>query len=314
MSMRRTMWTGLASLATLAGLTAVALFAMPLARTHAAASVQPGTRTIFVTAFGDKGAPEKDMTAAEFLIKEDGKAREVVSAAISRTPMQILMMLDDSGLALGAIRQGAGQFVEALQGQAEFAITTIGANNVPLIDYSRDPPALFDALRGMLARNNPPVYVLDALLEGTRAFIKRGARRPVIVLVATEGDEFSNTSSDDVMDSLQTSGARLYYIGLGAPVTKGYSPPLGAARPADATQSESSKRNAVLGAAPKNSAGRSEQVLQSSGVPVIMKQFATELANVYEITYKSDAASAKLGVETKRKGVKLRAPVRVGAR
>src|SRR6188768_1217642 len=119
MSMRWRVWTGLPSLA---GLTAVALLALPLARTYAAPAIQPGTRTIFVTAFGDKGVPEKDMTAAEFLIKEDGKTREVVSAAISRTPMQILLMLDDSGLALGAIRQGAGQFVEALQGQAEFAI------------------------------------------------------------------------------------------------------------------------------------------------------------------------------------------------
>jgi len=311
MSMRWRVWTGLPSLA---GLTAVALLALPLARTYAAPAIQPGTRTIFVTAFGDKGVPEKDMTAAEFLIKEDGKTREVVSAAISRTPMQILLMLDDSGLALGAIRQGAGQFVEALQGQAEFAITTIGANNVPLIDYTREPPALFDALRSMLARNSAPTYVLDALLDGTRALIKRNAVRPVIVLVATEGDELSNTSSDDVLDSLQKSGARFYYIGLGAPVTKGYNPAVGVARPDDATVYESSKRNAVLGAAPKNSAGRAEQVLQPSGVPVMMKQFATELANVYEVAYKTDVASAKLGVETKRKGVKLRAPVRVGPR
>jgi hypothetical protein len=292
----------------------MALLAMPVTRTRAAVSSQPGTRTIFVTAYGDKGVPEKDMTPADFLVKEDGKAREVVSAAISRTPMQILLMLDDSGLSLGAIRQGSGQFVEALQGQAEFAITTIGANNVPLIDYTRDPPALFDALRGMLARNNAPVYVLEGLLDGTRALIKRNAARPVIVLVATEGEEFSSVSSDDVLDSLQKSGARFYYIGLGPPVTKGYNPGLGVARPADATEYESSKRNAVLGAAPKNSGGRSEQALQPSGVPVMMKQFATELANVYEVTYKTDVASAKLGVETKRKGVKLRAPLRVGVR
>lgn len=278
------------------------------------AAAQSGTRTVYVTAVDGKGVPIPDLTAADFTVKEDGKPRDVVSAEIAKAPMQIALMLDDSGLALGAIRQGAGQFIEALQGKAEFAIITMGGRNLPLVDFTRDPPTLYAALQKLFARNSPPTYVLDGFLEVAQTFTRRKAERPVIVSVATEGEELSDATADAVLDAIQKSGATLYYIGLGAPVTQGTRPPLSAERPNDSTENESSKRNTVLGSAPRNSGGRSEQALQSSGVPVMMKQFAVELAGQYALTYKTDAAEAKLSVETKRKGVKLRAPTRVGSR
>ena len=117
-----------------------------------------------------------------------------------------------------------------------------------------------------------------------------------------------------MLDAFQKSSAKLYYIGPGAPVTQGTRPSFAAERNADSTVEEAANKNTVLGAAPKNSGGRSEQALQPSGVPVMMKQFADELAGQYQITYRSDAAEAKLSVETTRKNVKVRAPVRVGAK
>ena len=133
-------------------------------------------------------------------------------------------MLDDSGLALGAIRQGAGQFIEALQGKAEFAIITMGGRNLPLVDFTKDPPTLYAALQKLFARNSPPTYVLDGFLEVAQTFTRRKAERPVIVAVATEGEELSDASADTVLDAIQKSGATLYYIGLGAPVTQALAP------------------------------------------------------------------------------------------
>jgi len=72
------------------------------------------------------------------------------------------------------------------------------------------------------------------------------------------------------------------------------------------------QRNTVVGSAPKNSGGRSEQVLQPTGIAPLMLQFATELAGQYAISYASDADRARLEVATTRQGVRLRAPARVG--
>jgi VWFA-related protein len=272
------------------------------------------TRTIYISAVDNKDAPVDGLTAADFTVKEDGKVRDVISAEIAKTPMQIALMLDDSGLGLGAIRQGAGQFVETLQGKAEFAIITMAGRNLPLVDFTADAPALYAGLQKMLTRNTPATYLLDGLVEVAQTFQRRKAERPVIVAVVAEGEELSNARAEVVLDAIQKSGAKLYYVGLGAPVTQGNRPSYSSERAADSTEYESGKRNTVLGSGPKNSGGRGEQVLQTAAVSGLLKQFAVELAGQYAVTYKTEAADAKLNVETKHKGVKLRVPARVGSK
>lgn len=275
--------------------------------------VQGAARTIYVTVTDGKNASVPDLTGADFTVKEDGKARTIEKAEPATTPMQIALMLDDGGLSLGAVRQGAGQFVEALQKKAYFSLITTGGRNLTAVDFTSDPRPIYDALGKLFARNSPATYLLDGFLDVAQEFERLKAPRPVIVAVAAEGEEFSNTRAEVVLDAIRRSGTTFFYIGLGAPVTQGTKPALTADRPGDSTEGESAKRNTVLGSAPKNSGGRSEQVLQATGVPVVMKQYAQELAGQYAITYRSETPGAKLTVETSKKGVKLRAPSRSGS-
>lgn len=277
---------------------------------------QQSTRTVYVTAVDGKGAPVPDLTPADFVLKEDGKVREIVTAGIATTPMQVVLMLDDGGLALGGIREGAAAFLEKVQGKAEVAIITIGGRNLTAVEFTNDIQALYQGVNRVLARGTKGAYLLDGLLEVSRVFEQRKASRPVIVMIATEGEEFSNVKADMVLEALQRSGARMYYIGIGTPVTAGYQPPYAADRAGDSTQDEAGRRNAVLGAGPQRSGGRSEQSLQPTGIPVWMKQFADELIGQYAVVYRTSdpKAGAKLSVEVKRKGVKVRAPARVGGK
>jgi hypothetical protein len=75
---------------------------------------------------------------------------------------------------------------------------------------------------------------------------------------------------------------------------------------------ESVQRNIVIGSAPRNSGGRSEQVLHATGIVPLMLQFAAELAGQYAVVYRTDADRARLEVTTTRLGIRLRAPARVG--
>jgi len=286
--------------------TAVTLFvATSLLGAH-----QTRTRTVYVSAVTGRNVPVTDMAPDEFVIKEAGRRRPIVRAEQANAPMQIALMLDDSGLSLGAIRQGAGQFIYTLQGKGEFSIITIGARNLTLVDYTTDVPQLYAGLRQLLPRNTMPTYLLDAFLDAARSFQRREARRPVIVAVATEGEELSDVRAPVVLEALQKSGATVYYIGLGVPVTQGNRPALSANRPESATEYETANRSAVLGAAPKNSGGRSEQALQPNGVPFLMQQFADELAAQYAITYEGASVGGKLSFEATRKGISVRGPAR----
>ena len=277
-----------------------------------AAVPQAGFRTIFVTVVDRKGMPVAGLTSVDFAVKEDGHARPIDRAEPARQPMQIALLIDDGGPSLAAIRQATGQFVERLQRRAEFSLTTTGGQPQTRVSPTYDPREIYGALQSTFANVAPTTQFLDALLQAARSLLSRRAVRPVIVAIVTEGAELSNSRADVVLEAIQQSGAVFYYIGLGAPVTSGTRPSLDANRAANSTDYESVQRNTVVGSAPKNSGGRSEQVLQPTGIAPLMLQFATELAGQYAISYASDADRARLEVATTRQGVRLRAPARVG--
>jgi len=277
-----------------------------------AAVPQAGLRTIFVTVVDRKGMPVAGLTSVDFTVKEDGRARPIDLAEPARQPMQIALLIDDGGPSLAAIRQSTGQFVERLQRKAEFSLTTTGGQPQTRVNPTYDPREIYDALQSTFANVAPTTQFLDTVLNTARSFLSRRAVRPVIVAIVSEGAELSSSRADVVLQAIQQSEAVFYYIGLGAPYTSGSRPSLDANRAADSTDHESVQRNVVIGSAPKNSGGRSEQVLQPAGLERLMLEFASELAGQYALTYRSEAERARLEVTSSRPGLRLRAPARIG--
>ena len=271
-------------------------------------------RTIYVTALDVNGRPVPLLNADDFRVKEDGRVKKVVQAQPATEVMHIALLLDDGGPSLAAMRQATGQFVERLQRKAEFSLTTTAGQPQARVRLTADPREIYNGLLGTFANSAPTTQFLDALLESVRNHISRKAVRPVIVAIVSEGEQLSSLRATVVLDALQQSGAMFYYIGLGMPVTTGTRPPPGSFRAADSTESEAVQRNTVVGSGPKNSGGRSEQVLLPNGIEPLMLSFAAELAGQYAVTYETYANRARLEVTTSRPGVRLRAPLRVGGK
>lgn len=269
-------------------------------------------RTVYVTAVDRDGRPVPLLTADDFRVKEDGRVKKIVQAQLATEVMHIALLLDDGGTSLAAMRQATGQFVERLQRKAEFSLTTTGGQPQARVKLTADPREIYAGLLGTFPNSAPTTQFLDAVLESARNHIRRHAVRPVIVAIISEGEELSTSRADLVLDTLQQSGAMFYYIGLGMPVTTGTRPAPGTFRAADSTESEAVQRNTVVGSGPKNSGGRSEQVLLPNGIEPLMLSFAAELAGQYAVTYETYANRARLEVSTPRSGIKLRAPARVG--
>jgi hypothetical protein len=221
----------------------------------------------------------------------------------SRISRFLSLTIDDSGLGLQSIREGAVAFVSRLRGRAEIAMISTAGRNTVLADYTTSTPTLVAAINKTYARNVTGAFLLDGLIEVTRTFAAREARRPVIVTVATEGAEFSDVRAEDVLTALLNSRAQLYVVRLGQPVLSQSNP--AAMERGESLADESIRLNAVLGQGPARSGGRSEQLLQHTGIPGVMDQIANELLNQYALTYTIAEASArdvKLVVETTRRG------------
>jgi VWFA-related protein len=288
----------------------VALSALPVVfsqqppRQPAASDVR--TRDVYVSVLDSKAAPAAGLTAADFAVREDGVAREVVRAAPATAPMQIVLLVDDSEAltpALQPMREGLTKFVDQMNGHAEIGIVTVGERSTSLVPSTTDANALKRGINRIFARPGSGAYLLDAIEDVSNGFAKRKSERPVIVAVTMEGVQFSNLQYDSVLKTLEGSGATLHVLSVGMP-----SPSM-----AD----EMRNVNMTVAEGTRRTGGRRDQVMAISGIPQALQSLGNELLHQYVVTYgRPDTLipPEKIQVTVTRPGLTARALTRIPGR
>ena len=279
----------------------------------AATAVREGiARTVYITATGDKGAPAHDLTAADVTVKEDGTARTVLEVRPAAEPMQVVMLVDDSGAGIQYVREGVADFIRIVQRTAEIAVISTAGQNTVVVDFTSDPGALMNGVNRLATKTTSGGYLLDAIAESARTLTRREAPRPVIIVLALEGKEFSNVAAAQVLDVVRRSRAVVHVVSVGKPTMKTMTS--WNQRPTDSIHEaldETMARNSVLAEAPRRSGGRLEQVGQATGIPTRLSEIAYDLRDQLVVTYSRPAGAKpveRIEVSVKRKGVKVRAP------
>ena len=287
------------------------------AQTPAQTAVREGVaRRVYITAVDDRGAAAGDLTPDEVTVKEGGTSRAVVEVRPATEPMQVVMLLDDSGPGIRELREGVAGFVRIVQRSAEIAIVSTAKQNTVLVDFTSDPGALVNAINRLTTRTTTGGYLLDAIQESARTLVRREARRPVIVVLALEGTEYSNVAAAQVLEDVRRSGAIVHVVSVGKPRMKTMTS--WNQRPTDSVHEaldETLARSAVFADATRQSGGRLEQMGQATGIPTTLSQIAYELRDQLVVTYvrpQSAKPAEKIEVTVKRRGVKVRAPKWVG--
>jgi len=271
---------------------------------------QTRTNTVFVTATEESGAPALDLGADDFVIKEDGKTREVIRVESASAPMQIMILVDDNGT--GLFRSGVLQFVQQLQGRAEIAISSVVGQTQKLVDYTTDPEKLQTAITSLTARpgTNDGGQLLEGIFQAAKDQEKREKLRPVIVALTVGGEEHSTVPAHHVLDQLAKSGSALYVISV---VNAALRPRVAVSKPSALLEVNLSLSE-VLGEGPKQTGGQRVEIAAAPGILAGLQKIAVELKNQYAIAYSRPPAgkqTERLNVSIKRRGVTLRAPTRV---
>jgi VWFA-related protein len=287
-----------------------ALLAVACLPALAGAAPEPQTRRVYVSATDSKGALVTDLAAADFVVKEGGKDREIVKAAPATAPMQIAILVDDNGT--GLFRYAVGKFIEALLGHAEFAISTVTGQTLKLLDYSANTQALSEAIGKLTARpsTNDGGQLLDGISETAQDLERRKAGRPLIIALTVGGEEHSTLPAHHVLDNLRQSGAALHVIVVVNSSLRSQANPT----TASALLGENMNLGEVLGDGPKQSGGHRDEIIAAAGIITGLQQLADTLKNQYVIEYTLPDGvkpSDKLSVTVKRRGVTLRAPTRI---
>lgn len=270
---------------------------------------QESTRKVYVSALDGDGNTIDDLTAADFAIKEGGKARTILRAETALAKMQIAIIVDDNGT--GLFRVSVARFIEALLGRAEFSISTVTGQTLKLVDFTTSNVELSAAVLKLGARpaTNDGNQLLDGITQTSLEMARRGAARPIIVALTVGGDEVTPISPHDALDQLRQSGAALHVVSV---LNSAMRQMATTTKPSDLLN-ENLSLNEVLGDGPKRSGGHREEIAAMAGVATGLQKLAAQLKRQYVIEYSLDGAkpSNRLNVTVKRKGVTLRAPTHI---
>jgi Ca-activated chloride channel family protein len=260
-------------------------------------------RRVYVSVVDEKGAPVADLSAPDFVVREDGVVREVLRASRATDPMQIAVLVDDTQAATRMIldeRLALQAFVKALHQGNEMALLTFGERPGILVDYTASLPVLLAGVDKVFTRPGSGSYLLQAIVETTRGLQKREAARPVIVVVTTEGEEFSNDYYVTVVETLQKSRAQFHAIvrttGEPNPANEG-----------------NRNRTFVLAEGTQSTGGRREFVLSDSALTMKLEELASELKQQYLLVYARPQTlipPKRLEVSVRRPGLTVRAGTR----
>jgi VWFA-related protein len=233
-------------------------------------------RTMYVSVTAHDGEPVTDLSARDFVVREDGVAREVLAARESTDPVTLALVVDNSTAATSVVpdvRRGLKAFVERLGGRNPIAVTTIADRPTILQDYTLVVPQLVRAVGRIFPVPGSGAYLLQSLTEVSNGFAKRDFARGVILVIATEGTEYSDPDEASVLSRLRQSGAALHafvFTGEGGP---------------DMRSSETRSRAIVLDAGPRQTGGRRVDLLSSMSIDGALQKLAGQLAHEYLVTY-----------------------------
>jgi hypothetical protein len=231
---------------------------------------------MFVSVVDRAGQPITDLSAREFVVREDGVVREVLAAVKADGPITLALLVDISQAATGVVpdvRRGLTAFVRQIGGSNPIAVTTFAERPTILQDYTLVVPEVVRGVERIFPVPGSGTCLLQALKEISAGFARRTFDRGAIVAITTEGPEFSDLDDQQIVPLLRDSGAS-----LNAFVFQSLAPQ-------DFSDLNVRSRAAVLDRGPRLTGGRRVDLLSSTAIDGALKTLGAQLTNEYRITY-----------------------------
>lgn len=241
------------------------------------AAAQSRPQTVLVTAVEKAGdEPVTTLGPDDVVVREDGVAREILGVTPASSPALLVLVVDNSQAARRAIqdmRLALTQFVETFAGPHEISIVAVADRPTVLSAPTTSKAQLTKAVERVFAQPGAGAYLLEAVLEQSRVIEKRDPARAAIIVIASQGTEFSDRPPQFVMSALAASGATLHVLEL---QETDQAPPLGQGI---------RDRNVVFDRGTSETGGAREIVLANLALRDTLARVGRVATTQHEVTY-----------------------------
>lgn len=275
-------------------------------------------RTVYVSVLNQAGVPVTDLAARDVVVREGNTEREVLRVSPATEPLDIAVLVDNSQEAepfIGDFRRGLVEFFKAIDDRHQIAVIGFGQRPTVLVDYTHDLKRLEGGTGRVFAQAGSGAYLLDGIIETVRGLQKRENSRRALVVISSEGQEFSNRYSREVLDDLRQSGAivEAFVIVDRSAASRTFDtgtprqPPEEAATLSDQGARE---RELALSEAARITGGRRQDLLTSMALGGRLRELAAELNKQYRVVYARPPALIppdSIEIQTRRPELRVRA-------
>jgi len=277
----------------------VAAAAMP-----APVADQSSEQTIYASVIGKKDRkPVEGLSVTDFVVKEDGTSREVLRAGRTADPIDLAIIVDTSTAIQphqNDLRKALTAFVTRMAGDhaANVAILSMADRPTILSDYTTSVAELTRAVQRIFAQPNSGMVFQDAVSDTVKGLLKHDNPRRAIVVITTEGTDFSNVPYERTLEALRNSGAGFHALVL-------------TDRTGSATRDQNARERAiVVDRGTTSTGGVRDDLLSSMELSDALTRLADELTQQYKVVYGRPGSlipPKKLDVSVKRPDVDTRA-------
>jgi VWFA-related protein len=252
----------------------VAIAACGLTLPSAPAQAQGRERTLFVSAVDDNGEPVDGLGPDAFIVRENGQRREVLRVSRATEPIDIALLVDNSQAAndeITFIRDALPKFIAMMAPNNRIAIVALADRPTVFVEYTNDVARLSAGIGRLFAMSQSGMTLLDGIAETSRGLEKREGPRAVIIPVVTDGVEFTNRYSRDVVQALKKTGAALHVVGIGTFM--------------HTDEHAIRERSFLLDEGPRSSGGQRVMLLAPNALTSSLQRLARELSSQYKVVY-----------------------------